>query len=249
MRLGSIVAVSCLLGAAQASAAQPITVAWRDKPPYYYIEDGVEKGFLLARGKDVFAAAGIEARFVQEPQNRIWANFKHGTPNYCSLAWYRVPERETIAQYSIPLHTDPPQSVLIAPNAVAQVRSHATLASLLADRNLTIGMIDGVSYGTELDARIARSASGLMRRTVSTRTMMRMIAAGRASYVIADRNDWEHMRTHDKDLAPLVQQDFPDMPPGLKRYILCSRDVPASIMDRLNQAIKATAGTASAAGK
>jgi uncharacterized protein (TIGR02285 family) len=223
-----------------AFATEPaVTVAWREKPPYYYTENGVEKGFMLAYGKEVFAAAGIDAHFTREPQKRIWANFEMHKPNYCSLSWYRLPEREAIAQFTIPVYTDPPHTILASPASAAKVQAHTSLASLLADPELTLGVVDGVSYGADLDERIAKAGNQTMRRTVTTTNMILMLAANRFNYMLADRNDWGHMRTHYKEMASVVQYDVPDLPPGLKRYILCSRTVPASTIERLNQAIRA----------
>lgn len=225
---------------AQDSAASgPVTVSWREKPPYYYTEDGVEKGFMLAYGKEVFAAAGIDARFVREPQKRIWTNFEMRKPNYCSISWYRLPEREAIAQFSIPVYTDPPHTILVSPASAAKVQAHPTLASLLADPELTLGVVDGVSYGADLDERIARAANQTMRRTVPTTNMILMLAANRFNYMLADRNDWGHMRAHYKEMASVIQYDAPDLPGGLRRYFLCSRAMPPSIIERLNQAIRA----------
>jgi uncharacterized protein (TIGR02285 family) len=237
-------ATPLLLAAVLAAApafAQPVTVAWREKAPYYYLEDGMEKGFMLAYAKQLFATAGVDAQFVREPHKRIFSRFTDGTRNYCSIAWYRLPEREQIAQYSLPVYTDPPQTILVAPASLARVRTHATLASMMADPVLTLAVMDGVSYGPELDARIKQSANQIMRRTVPTSNMVQMLAAGRASYLLTDRNDWNYMRTRHKQLAGLVQYEVPDMPPGLKRHILCSRDVPAATMEKLNQAIRTSA--------
>jgi len=244
VKILQICAVAACIGQATLAAATPVmTVAWRDKPPYHYIEGGVAKGFLLQRAEEVFAAAGIPARFVNEPQKRIWANFHHGATNYCSLSWYRLPEREAVAQYSLPIHTDPPQSVLISPKAVKEVKAHPTLASLMADEQLTLGVVDGVSYGPELDGMIRSSHNQIMRRTVEATSMMKMLAVGRASYMFVDREDWEYFRRHDPALQVMVRYDFPDMPVGLKRHIVCSRDVPPEIMSRLNAAITASGGT------
>lgn len=225
--------------ATEPAATPAVTVAWREKPPYYYTEDGVEKGFMLAYGKEVFAAAGIDAHFTREPQKRIWTNFEMRKPNYCSLSWYRLPEREAIAQFTIPVYTDPPHTILVSPASAAKVQAHASLASLLADPELTLGVVDGVSYGADLDERIAKAGNQTMRRTVTTTNMILMLAANRFNYMLADRNDWGHMRTHYKEMASVVQYDVPDLPPGLKRYILCSRTMPASTIERLNQAIRA----------
>ncbi|MES2113856.1 MAG: hypothetical protein V4578_01830, partial [Pseudomonadota bacterium] len=88
----AMLAALLLLGGSVAAWAAPIiTVSWRDKPPYHYLDNGVPKGFLLERTQAIFAAAGIATRLAPEPQKRIWANFSHGATNYCSFSWYRLP--------------------------------------------------------------------------------------------------------------------------------------------------------------
>lgn len=225
--------------AATALAQAPVTVSWREKPPYYYFENGVAKGFMLERAKQVFAAAGVPARFVNEPQKRIWANFSHGMKNYCSISWYRLPEREAVAQYTATVHTDQPHAVLAVPAVAARIKAHPNLKSLVADKTLTLAVIDGVSYGQELDALILGSQNRVMRRTVETAAMFRMVAVGRADYLFVDREDWNYLRIKHPELQSLVLLDFADMPPGLKRYFVCSRDIPAETMERLNRAIMA----------
>lgn len=225
-----------------AAADNTITVTWLDKAPYHYMENGEGKGFLLSRVQEIFAAAKIPARFVMEPQKRIWSNFSRGTRNYCSFSWYRLAEREPLAQFTAPIYTDPAQSVAVAPAALARLRSHPTMAAALADPQLTLGIIDGVSYGAELDAMIARTQSQVMRRTVNTATLARMLALGRVSFIIIDRYDWEYFRQTDKLLQDVVRHDFPDIPAGLKRHIACSRDIAPELIERLNQAIAASGG-------
>lgn len=222
----------------QAAAPGPvITVAWRDKAPYHYVESGVEKGILLELSRKVFSLAGIEARFVREPSKRIWANFQARTPNYCSIGWYHLPERAQIAQFSVPMHIDLPHTVLVAPQAEAAVSAHPTLGSLLADRKLIMGVVDGVSYGADLDQRIDTSVTQVLRRTVEPAVMMRMAAAGRVSFMLADRDDWQHALEHDPRLKTLARRDFPDMPAGLQRFIVCSKDVAPEQMARINKAL------------
>jgi len=239
MKLNFLIGLFGAGGAAMALAAPPMTVSWREKPPYYYNENGAAKGFMLERAKQIFDAAGIPARFVSEPQKRIWANFTHGVKNYCSISWYRLPEREAIAQYTIAVHTDQPHVILAVPAMAARVRAHPNLKSLLADSSLTLGVIDGVSYGTELDALMAVSKNKVMRRTVETAAMFRMLAIGRADFLFVDREDLGHLLAKNPELRSLVQLEFNDMPPGLKRYFVCSRDIPAATMQRLNRAIAA----------
>lgn len=206
------------------------------------MDNGVPKGFLLKRTQDVFTAAGVETHFVSEPLKRIWANFQHGATNYCAISWYKLPEREAVAQFTLPIHIDPPHVVLIAPDAVAQVKAHTTLASLLDDSALTLALVDGVSYGPELDAQIKRGKNQIMRRTVEPTLMMRMLSVGRASFMFVDREDWEYFRKKEKWARTPVRYELPDMPPGLKRHIVCSKHVAPEVMERLNQAITASGG-------
>jgi uncharacterized protein (TIGR02285 family) len=224
--------------AAQTTTIAPITVAWRNKPPMHYTENGVEQGYLLERAKRVFATAGIPATFVEEPSKRIWANFANGTTSYCSIGWYRLPEREAVAQYSTVFHTDDPPVVLVSPNAADKVRAHRSLASLLADKTLTLGVVDGVSYGAPLD-HLFKTASRVERRTVEPVQMARMVAANRLSYMIIGRDDLDYASRHDPMLRDAVRLDFADWPPGinLHRYIVCSKDVSAATMAKINRAI------------
>jgi len=221
------------------AAAQEITVAWRDFAPYNFVDQGVEKGFLLARGKRIFEQAGVPARFVLEPTKRIWAKFQAGTPMYCSLGRYRIASRELIMQYSLPIHSDPPNVVVAAPGAAFKVRTHASLLSLLGDSTLTMGTRDGASYGDQIDAMLVGAGAKVEKRVVEAPLMMKLLAADRVSFAIMDRYAWQYAHLHDPAAANVVARDFADMPPGQKRYLVCSKDVPADVMNRLNNAIKA----------
>jgi uncharacterized protein (TIGR02285 family) len=233
----------------QAASAAPLTVAWRNKPPYHYIENGSEQGFLLERARQVFTAAGIEVQFVEEPAKRIWANFSSGTPSYCSIGWYRLPEREAIAQFSTIFHTDRPHTLLVAPAVLAQVRAHRTLTDLLNDARLTMGLLDGVSYGPDIDVMIRNARNRIERKNVDPAMLTRSVAANRVSFMFIDRDDWEYLSRRDAAMRDTAQVDFPDMPAGLHRYIVCSKDVSADLMARLNKAIATAASARKTAAK
>ena len=193
MRALLILGLMGYLTAGQA-IAETITVAWRDKAPYHYRENGQERGFLLLRAKHIFALAKVPARFVERPSKRIWLDFQNGKANYCSIGWYRLPEREQIAQFSQPFHVDPPHMLLVNASALALIQTHKTLTSLLADPSVTLGLVDGVSYGADLDAQIAHSANQIKRMTISPASMVHMLAANRFHYMLVDQADWQHLR-------------------------------------------------------
>lgn len=229
----------CLLAlSSPAVLGEEITVSWRDKPPYHYLDGEGEHGFLLARGKRVFAVAGVPARFVMAPSKRIWASFQSGKTNYCSLGRYKMPERDAFVQYSRPIQLDPPQVLLVSEGALAKVRGFRSLAALLAEPGFELGLTDGTSLGAQLDALVAGSANTVTRRTVDASTLIRMVAAGRMSYTIADRHGWEYLRARDPQLAAVTAYPMPDMPGGIARHIVCSKDIPAATMARLDKALE-----------
>lgn len=228
----------CALPAqAQPRTDAPITVAWRDKAPYHYNDNGVDKGFLLLRAKQIFTQAQVPAVFVETPTKRIWHSFTYGKPAFCSIGWYRLPERERIAQFSHAFHVDPPQVLLVGPKALLVVQAHQTVAGLLADPNISLAVIDGASYGPELDQLIMHSANRVEHPTVSPTNLMRMVAANRISYMFADAADWQYLRSREAGLENLTEQHFNDLPVGLERFIVCSKDVSSAVMSKLNHAI------------
>lgn len=230
--------------AATSALAQVITVAWRENPPYNYTEQGVEKGFLLARGKQIFEQAQVPAQFVVEPTKRIWAKFRVGTPNYCSLGRYRLPEREATMQYSLPIHLDPPRVVLLSAPAARHAQRYSKVTELLGDPSLSLGMTDGASFGAQIDDMLKSAGAKVERRTVESPLMMKLLAADRVSFVFADRYAWYYLKQHDPSAHEIVVREFPDMPVGQKRYLVCSKDVSAETMQRLNNVIKAMKITA-----
>ena len=232
------VACLCISFSSTVYAEEVVTIAWRVKPPLQYTENEQPRGILVERVKKVFSLANIKTQFVEEPTNRIFYNFKNGRKNYCAFGLYYVAERESFAQYSKAFHKDPPQTILVSPAAFNLVSAHTTLKSLLTDENLTLGVVDTSSYGPELDAMIKAGKNKILRSTTRQGNMARMITANRASFMFVDRNDWEYLKKNDEHVRGAMQIDFPDLPPSQNRYILCSKDMTAAQMQRINKAIQ-----------
>lgn len=220
--------------------AEPVSMVFRDKPPYSYVENGVQKGFLLERTRRILEVAGIDAVFSEMPPKRIFLEIRNNAQAICSFGWYRIPEREQFARYSRPIHQDRPHVVLAGPRSADAVRSHRTLKSLMADARLMLAAADGVSYGPELDVMIAAFPGQIDRSAVPPLQVARKVAAKRADFMLIDQEDYEHLMATEPGFAAegLVRLEYPDLPPGLKRHILCSRLVTAETMARIDAAIE-----------
>jgi polar amino acid transport system substrate-binding protein len=225
---------------AQAYSNDLVTVSWRIKAPYQYLDNGVEKGYLLEQTKQIFAQANIAAKFQVEPAKRIWSNFSAGTKNYCSFDWYKNSEREMLVHYSKAFHVTPPYSVMANQSTAAQVSAHTTLKTLFADTQLTLGLVDSVTYGVELDEMIKSSKNKVERNSVLPMIMARMVAANRASYMFIDKREWQHLKEKDDSLRQTQIFDVKGTPLGLNSYIVCSKDISPEQMQRINDAIQKT---------
>lgn len=223
-----------------AASGGELVMAFRDKPPYSYVEKGVQKGFLLERTRQILETAGIDAVFREMPPKRIFLEIQTNAQAICSFGWYRIPEREKYARYSRPIHQDRPHVVLAGPRSTDAVRRHRTLKALLADPGLTLAAADGVSYGPELDAMIAAFPGQIDRGPVAPLQVARKVAARRADFMLIDQEDYEHLLATEPGFQSegLVRLEYPDLPPGLRRHILCSQLVDAETMARLDAAIE-----------
>lgn len=232
--------LACLawLAAGGAAADEPLLMVFRDKPPYSYVENGVQKGFLLERTRRILDAAAVRANFLDMPPRRIFHELQANQERICSFGWYKIPEREKFARFSLAIHQDRPHIVLFGPR-MAEPRRHASLAELMADGRLTLAVADGVSYGPELDRLIAAFPGSVDRGLVSPLQVAKKLASRRADFMFIDQEDYEYLLATDAGFRAdaLKRVEFPDLPPGLKRYILCSRKVDEATLARIDAAI------------
>jgi polar amino acid transport system substrate-binding protein len=223
----------------QMAMADPLLMVYRDKPPYSYVENGVEKGFLLERTRRVMSRAGIDVKFRELPTKRIFLDIQNNEQPICSFGWYKIAEREEYARFSLPLLQDRPHVILAGPRSADAVRRYTTLKSLISDRTLALAALDGVSYGAEIDGLIATFPGRVDKTLQSPLQVSKKVAAQRADFMFIDQDDYDYFTETSADFrnAGLVRIEYPDMPAGLKRYILCSRQVGDDIMRRINTAI------------
>lgn len=237
--LPRVLALMTALTSAATATAQPLAVEYRDKPPYTYTEGGRPAGFLLERTARLMKRAGIEAHYAEVPIRRTLMNLQSNQAPLCSPGMYKVPEREAFARFSLPIHRDRPHVVLAHASAAARIRTMARVAQLFADPGLQPGLLDGVSYGQQLDQFLATAARPATRAQLTVMQLARMVGMRRVDYMLIDEEDLAWLRK-DPDFKPLqlVRLEFGDMPRGLSRYLACSQQVSPQTMDRINQAIR-----------
>lgn len=238
LRLRPLALLAALL-AGSAWAQPSLTIEYRDKPPYSYTDAGKPLGFLIERSARLLKRAGIEAHYVEVPIRRTLQHLQANQGALCSPGLYRNPEREAFARFSLPIHRDRPHVVLAHASVAAQIRAMPRVAQLFADASLQPGLMDGVSYGQQLDQHLANAARTPVRAQLAPLQLARMVGARRVDYMLIDEEDLGWLRRNpDFTHLPLVRIEFPDMPRGELRYLACSQQVPPQTMERLNQSIR-----------
>lgn len=225
-----------LLLAAQVVAAQPLTVYYNERPPYAVTQpDGQVHGLTATPAAQALRSAGIEFRWTALPATRQIATIRDGREPACALGWFRNPGREAFARFSKPLYQDRPTVALAAAGSAFAGRR---LSEVLATPALVVLVKDHFSYGSYVDALLARIKPIVMSTTVENVQMVQMIARGRADLMFtAEEEAASLLDQAGPEVRHLQVLRFPDMPPGERRHLMCSRAVPAQLMQRLDEAL------------
>lgn len=222
-------------------AADPLTIAYPERKPYHFTnESGTPTGLLTDVLKQALATAEIDARFVMMPTQRALALVQQTDP-FCTISWFKTPERQRHARFSIPIWQDAPH-VLVAR---AEHRDLLTRFSLMRDIQfdtpVKIGIIDNVSYGPFLDDIFRLQGRGftLVRLVNNDANMYRMLDQGRFDLMVASELDLAAgLEAAGIDPSQIAAQRYPDIPPGGKRRMMCSKAVDPALIERLDAALR-----------
>ncbi len=227
----------CLASPFPGSAQDIISLNYNERPPYLMpAADGSAGGLTATPAANAFKAAGIPVIWSKLPTNRQLALVRETIGMNCAIGWFKNPEREQFAKFTKPIYRDKPTVILA--NSRFVVKEETKLDSVLARKDIRVLVKDKFSYGSFIDGLLA----SLRPRTVSTVAenvqMVQMIQADRADFMFLA----EEEATYLVEQAGFKLQDFhlirfPDMPPGERRYIMCSKSVPDEVIGKLNKVI------------
>lgn len=225
------------LAPAPARAEEPVTVYYMERPPYYVTKDGQATGLLNDIARSVFEDAGLAHQFAVLPPKRILEEIARPDTRACSVGWFRSPEREAYARFSRPIYRNRPMVPLVRSDMAASLRGRS-LRDILADQDLVLGVLDGFSYGTELDGLIDSLAPERYRFAGTQKQLVRMLAAGRIDYILLSPEEVAHLLADAGiDDGQLVQVEAAHALAGNVRHLMCSRGVGDDVMRRLDASI------------
>ena len=233
---------AALVGPALAAdTAQPVDlrVQYIEFPPYYFTSsDGKPDGFLLKLVMQVMEKAGVRAVYESLPAKRVLSNLYSDEP-IASPGWFKTPEREAFARFSRPIFENIQlRAVLLKKNA-GEFQGLDSLAAILRDRRLRIGLAEGYSLGLQTDAIVADASPNVVRVVGGYSQMLLMLAEERFHYMLMPPDCIPTLiRMNHLNPEIFVAKPLSDVSEGNKRYILYSRGVSDALIQRIDRVLE-----------
>lgn len=223
-----------------AGEVSPIVLAYHERPPYYVTgHDETLTGLVGEPALSVFHRSGLRFTLQRMPSKRQLTSITHNRERICAVGWFKNPEREQFARFTLPLYQDRP-TVVVTRSELALARQKPTLKALLADTNLVLLTKSGYSYGAYVDALLRQNSPDQETTTGSTDQMLAMVKTGKADYFLAAAEEAEAAIAASGEPARYILYTPGDSPAGNLRYLMCSQQVTQAEIDRINSAISAT---------
>lgn len=238
---GWVAALMLNAGLMATAAAQrppaPVTLHFNERPPYLMAGDGVLAGLTGAPAVAAFTRAGIAFTLSETPAVRQLELVRKSAGVDCAVGWFKNEERAGFARITRAIYQDQPQIALV-PAHKPVPKTGDSVEVVLGNKELTLLVKQGYSYGRALDDLMARLRPTVRTAVVENVQMARMVLAGRGDYMLTAPEEADGLI---QALGPqgkaIRKVEFAHMPPGEPRHILCSKNMPDSLFDKLNRAI------------
>jgi polar amino acid transport system substrate-binding protein len=220
------------------SLAQPLDVLYFEYPPYYHpLPDGRAAGLIVDLARKVFDKAGVEAEFRFVPVKRILHDIQIGEP-VASLGWFKTPEREEFARFSLPIYVNRPVGVFFLREKEELFRPYETLEALMASGKFSIGRVAGLSDGPQIDAMLAKHPDRIVNVTADSVRLVKMLESGRFDFFLLAPEEIDVL-LQAAQVSPegFALKAMSDIPHGNSRHIIYSKTVDNALINRVDDAI------------
>jgi uncharacterized protein (TIGR02285 family) len=215
----------------------PIDVIIYDRPPLYDLDTPSPSGLVVTPTAAIFEEAGVAYRWRIVSAKAALHDIQRNQNPACAPGWYRTPEREGYAKYTLPFFQDAGRVVLYRADD-RQTARHKSYRSLMEDRSLTLGLKSAYSYGKYVDELIETLAPRSVITSQDGPGMVRMLLGGRFDYFFLNTENATHVIQQSPRRSELATFTPTDVQPGNLRHILCTMKTDDAIIERLNRAIR-----------
>ena len=234
----SLLCVFLVAVGAPMAMGEPLTVSYLERPPYYYTQRGKAAGTLIELASEIFNDAGIEISFKPMPPKRIMRIIRGNSAPHCSVGWFKKPEREEFAKFSLPFYRNRPITLLTSADRTSFFASYQTLREVFSDDTLVMATISSFSYGPYIDELIKELPPKIHEIPGERIQLVRLIKKGRASYLLTAPEETEMLvKSAGFSQSAFVSIPLKDIPVGNKRYLMCSKKVSDKVIERFNRSL------------
>lgn len=242
MLIGAIrhigICLVCVFGITHGDAlAQPrMTLMYNERPPYLIAQpDGSAIGLTGSPAAQAFKAAGIPVTWLKISTKRQIQALIENAGQSCAIGWFYKPEREQFAKFSKPIFRD--QAFVAIAAASNSNLQGGNLENILKQGQHSLLLKEGFSYGA-IDAMLAKHRPSSVTVNVEVVEMLQMIQARRADMMFAALEEAEYLVKNAGFKAENFKiLQFSDLPHGNTRHLMCSKQVPDEMLERINAAI------------
>jgi polar amino acid transport system substrate-binding protein len=232
--LGGLILFAC----PQAGNAEPLDIFYFEYPPYYHqLENQEASGLIVDLARRVFAAAQVEPTFSFVPAKRILHELQSGRPA-ASLGWFKTPEREEFAFFSLPIYVNRPVGVFFLRENEEKFRPFSTLEGVLSSGQFVLGRVQGFSEGPQLDAMLEKYKDKTVQVAADSVRLLGMIEARRCDFMLVAPEEADVLlEAAQAPKEKFMLQAMSDIPHGNLRYIMYSKAVPQALIRSIDEAI------------
>ncbi len=216
----------------------PLTVHYHDRRPYYVSMGNEVHGLVADPIALILKAARIDFHWVNTPAKRQLNIIKKNESVTCAAGWFWTSEREKFGKYTLPVFQDSP-FVAVARVDNSLLLDNESLDRVFRESRLRLLVKSGYSYGKYIDEKIRIHNPWQVVTTADNKSMLEMVQTHRADYCFMTKDE-----AHDLLIfAGMNKTDFKvinfnEIPEGNKRYLICSKKISDSDIDKLNGAIQ-----------
>ncbi|WP_321404415.1 transporter substrate-binding domain-containing protein [Maridesulfovibrio sp.] len=218
--------------------AEQITIGYIELPPYYYTNsENKPDGSLLHLTKRIMNKAGYECRYISMPSKRILHTIQKGK-NFASIGWFKTPQREKYAKFSLPIYENKPIVVLLRHEDHDQFIKYNTLKELLEQTKFKTGIVAGHSMGGYIDYLLEMHPQSVYTLSGTTQQLVRMLHTGHIDFCLLAPVEIAKIikQSHYKD-DKFSFMSMADIIKGNTRHLIFSKDVSNDTISRINSAI------------
>ena len=224
---------------ALAQTTQPITLHYIQRPPYMMASGDGLVGLTGLPSYLAFKHAQIPVVLQETPFARQLRYVETNSGQDCMIGMFKKPEREVFAKFTKPVYQDQPQVILTAAANAPRFSAFNSVVDVFNDKSMVLEVKLAYSYGTTLDALITRYEPTVIKTTDENLLMIKSLKLRMADYMfMAPEEAAVAIAAAGYALNDFTQIKFKNMPDGEYRHLMCSKNVPDAVIQKLNAAIK-----------